>query len=103
MRRVSCGLTSYPCLPPFAQTLPYETLLTTLDIAGVRSLEDLLIEAIFLQAIRGKMDQRRGCFLVDEVLGRDLSERALADVGQQLADWCVLSSVFRRFWSSPIW
>ena len=64
-------------------------LLTTLDIASVRALEDLLIEAIFLQAIRGKMDQRRGCFLVDEVLGRDLSDRALSDVGQQLSEWCI--------------
>jgi COP9 signalosome complex subunit 7 len=73
------------------QTLPYEMLLTTLDIASVRALEDLLIEAVFLQAIRGKMDQRRGCFLVDEVLGRDLSDRALSDVGQQLTEWCVLT------------
>lgn len=72
-----------------SQTLPYETLLTTLDIANVRALEDLLIEAVFLQALRGKMDQQRACFLVDEVLGRDLSPAMLTDVGQQLEDWCV--------------
>jgi COP9 signalosome complex subunit 7 len=86
---VGAHLTAH-CLASFSvQTLPYEMLLTTLDIASVRALEDLLIEAVFLQAIRGKMDQRRGCFLVDEVLGRDLSDRALSDVGQQLTEWCV--------------
>lgn len=82
------------------QTLPYETLITTLEIANVRALEDLLIDAIFLQALKGKMDQQRACFLVDEVLGRDVSPSALKDVQQQLSDWFVPAHHF--FQSAPL-
>jgi len=40
------------------QILPYARLLAELDMASVRELEDLIIDAIYQDIVRGKLDQK---------------------------------------------
>ena len=46
------------------QILPYSQLLENLQISSIRELEDLIIDAIYLEVIRGKLDQKEQQFKV---------------------------------------
>ncbi|KAI8921897.1 hypothetical protein DFJ77DRAFT_505664 [Powellomyces hirtus] len=54
------------------RTLGYDALLQYLDIPNVRELEDLVIDAIYQDLIRGKLDQKKHCLEVEYAMGRDL-------------------------------
>ncbi|TPX67524.1 hypothetical protein SpCBS45565_g03707 [Spizellomyces sp. 'palustris'] len=54
------------------RTLNYDLLLQYLDIPNVRELEDLIIDAIYQDLIRGKLDQQKKCLDVEYAMGRDL-------------------------------
>ncbi|KAF5337598.1 hypothetical protein D9758_014933 [Tetrapyrgos nigripes] len=52
--------------------LPYSTLLSALEMPTVRDLEDLIIDAIYLDILRGKLDQKEGVLEVEYTMGRDI-------------------------------
>ncbi|KAF8308617.1 hypothetical protein DL93DRAFT_2142175 [Clavulina sp. PMI_390] len=67
--------------------LPYRPLLTQLDIPSIRALEDLIIDAIYAELIRGKFDQKNQHFEVSYSLGRDLRPAQLESLLGALRDW----------------
>jgi COP9 signalosome complex subunit 7 len=54
---------------------------------SIRDLEDLIIDAIYLCLLRGKLDQKEQQFEVEYTMGRDLEPGRLEDVLATLNDW----------------
>lgn len=71
------------------QILPYARLLAELDMASVRELEDLIIDAIYQDIVRGKLDQKAQQFEVEFTMGRDLREGQLQQLLVSLQAWYV--------------
>ena len=69
------------------QVLPYQTLLTSLQMPTIRDLEDLIIDAIYLDVIRGKLDQKEQEFEVEYTMGRDLAPGKVENVLAALQAW----------------
>ena len=69
------------------QILAYETLLTSLQMPTIRDLEDLIIDAIYLDVIRGKLDQKEQQFEVEYTMGRDLAPGKVENVLTALQAW----------------
>lgn len=69
--------------------LPYSDLLSALEISNIRELEDLIIDAIYLDILRGKLDQKEQQFEVEYTMGRDLEPDSLGNLLGALQDWCV--------------
>ncbi|TFK38744.1 hypothetical protein BDQ12DRAFT_683259 [Crucibulum laeve] len=67
--------------------LPYSELLKALDVSSVRELEDLIIDAIYLDILRGKLDQKEEQLEVEYTMGRDLEPGKLEQVLAALQDW----------------
>ncbi|KAF9445619.1 hypothetical protein P691DRAFT_805448 [Macrolepiota fuliginosa MF-IS2] len=67
--------------------LPYNDLLKALDMPNVRELEDLIIDAIYLNILRGKLDQKEGQLEVEYTMGRDLEPGKLENILSALQDW----------------
>ncbi|KAJ8518933.1 hypothetical protein ONZ45_g4064 [Pleurotus djamor] len=67
--------------------LPYSVLLKELDMPSVRELEDLIIDAIYLDILRGKLDQKEEQLEVEYTMGRDLEPGKLESVLAALQDW----------------
>lgn len=72
--------------------LPYSELLSALEISTIRELEDLIIDAIYLDILRGKLDQKEQQFEVEYTMGRDLEPKNLGNLLTALQDWYVLAS-----------
>jgi len=72
------------------QILPYRELLKILDMTNVRELEDLIIDAIYLDILRGKLDQKQGQLEVEYTMGRDLEPDKLENILFALRSWQVL-------------
>jgi len=72
--------------------LPYPDLLRTLDVSSVRELEDLIIDAIYLDLLQGKLDQKEEQFEVSYTMGRDLEPGKLEQVLAALNDWAATTS-----------
>lgn len=71
-----------------AKILPYDVLITQLDVSNVRELEDLLInDCMYTGIVRGKLDQRQRCFEVHYAAGRDIRPGQLASMLKVLNDW----------------
>lgn len=68
--------------------IPYAELLTELEMKNVRELEDLIIEAIYADVIRGKLDQQHQQLEVDYTIGRDIRTDAVDEISRVLQDWC---------------
>jgi len=60
-----------------------------LDISNVRELEDLIIDAIYLDLLKGKLDQKEEQLEVSYTMGRDLEPGKLDQILAALKDWCV--------------
>ena len=75
--------------PIIAQILPYEQLLAVLQISTIRELEDLIIDAISQDVIRGKLDQKEQQFEVEYTMGRDLEPGKVESLLAALQHWCV--------------
>jgi len=60
-----------------------------LDISNVRELEDLIIDAIYLDLLKGKLDQKEEQLEVSYTMGRDLEPGKLEQILAALKDWCV--------------
>jgi COP9 signalosome complex subunit 7 len=56
----------------------------------VRELEDLIIDAIYLDILRGKLDQKEEQLEVEYTMGRDLEPGKLEEVLAALQNWQVL-------------
>lgn len=67
--------------------MPYSTLLKALDMPSIRELEDLIIDAIYLDILRGKLDQKEEQLEVEYTMGRDLELGKLETVLEALKDW----------------
>ncbi|KAI0327314.1 hypothetical protein GY45DRAFT_1257316 [Cubamyces sp. BRFM 1775] len=70
-----------------SRILPYEMLLRVLDMPTVRDLEDLIIDSIYLDIVRGKLDQKEGQFEVEYTMGRDLEPGKLEQLLASLQNW----------------
>jgi len=72
-----------------SRILSYSELLTYLDISSVRQLEDLIIDAMYQDVLKGKLDQKEGRFEVEYTIGRDLEPgpTSLELLLNKLRDW----------------
>lgn len=68
--------------------IPYCTLLKELDMKSLRELEDLIIEAIYADVVRGKLDQKNNRLEVDFTIGRDIRPADVATMIKVLQEWC---------------
>ncbi|KAF8627695.1 hypothetical protein AX15_004293 [Amanita polypyramis BW_CC] len=72
--------------------LPYSDLLKALDMPNIRELEDLVIDAIYLDVLRGKLDQSKELLEVEYTMGRDLESGKLESILAALRDWSSTTS-----------
>jgi COP9 signalosome complex subunit 7 len=70
-----------------SRTIPYDILLQYLDIPNVRELEDLIIEAIYQDVIKGKLDQKRKQLEIEYTMGRDLRPGQIDQMLEVLGAW----------------
>ncbi|KAL6467883.1 hypothetical protein MHYP_G00235600 [Metynnis hypsauchen] len=70
------------------QFIPYSVLQTALEVASVRQLEDVLIEAVYSDVIKGKLDQCKQQLEVDACIGRDMCSKDTGELAQILKSWC---------------
>ncbi|KAG5286019.1 hypothetical protein AALO_G00010080 [Alosa alosa] len=68
--------------------IPYSLLLAELELASVRQLEDLIIEALYADVIWGKLDRCRQQLEVDSCLGRDIQPTDPGHLVSTLQQWC---------------
>jgi len=71
-----------------SKCIPYTRLLDELGISNVRELEDVIIEAIYADIIRGKLDQKNSQLEVDYAIGRDIRPTDLGPIANTLEKWC---------------
>ncbi|KAM6493816.1 hypothetical protein JOM56_010177 [Amanita muscaria] len=72
--------------------LPYSDLLRVLDMPNIRELEDLIIDAIYLDVLRGKLDQNQAQFEVEYTMGRDIEPGKLGNILAALNNWTSATS-----------
>lgn len=89
-----CFLASGSCLVGWTylllQILPYELLLRSLQVPTIRELEDLIIDGIYADLMRGKLDQKEQQFEVEYTIGRDLGPGKIQALLASLHDWSVV-------------
>jgi COP9 signalosome complex subunit 7 len=56
-------------------------------MSNIRELEDLIIDAIYLDILRGKLDQMEQQLEVEYTMGRDLEPGKLEEVLKALQSW----------------
>lgn len=76
------------------QILPYSLLLDKLQMPNIRELEDLIIDAIYLDVLRGKLDQKEQQLEIEYTMGRDLEPGRLDKVLAALENWYVPPTPF---------
>ncbi|EJF58484.1 hypothetical protein DICSQDRAFT_172997 [Dichomitus squalens LYAD-421 SS1] len=72
--------------------LPYDQLLRDLEMPTIRDLEDLIIDAIYLDIVKGKLDQREQQFEIEYTMGRDLEPGKLEQLLVSLQNWASTTS-----------
>lgn len=72
--------------------LPYTDLLEALQMPTIRDLEDLIIDAIYLDILRGKLDQKEQQLEVEYTMGRDLEPGKVEDLLAALTSWASTTS-----------
>ena len=90
-----------------SRSLPFSTLLASLELSSIRDLENLIIECLYSDLLKARINQRRQILEVDNVVGRDVrvsfiasrskskagtdlsleSERSLATMMNALGTW----------------
>ncbi|KAG8936928.1 hypothetical protein FRC02_010018 [Tulasnella sp. 418] len=70
-----------------ARILPYSQLRSYLDITTIRELEDLIIDAMYQDVLRGKLDQKEQHLEIEYTMGRDLRPGQLAEILGALKNW----------------
>lgn len=76
-----------PWSDPWTQCIPYAVLLEALALRNVRQLEDLVIEAVYADVLRGSLDQRNQRLEVDYSIGRDIQRQDLSAIARTLQEW----------------
>ena len=61
---------------------------------SVRELEDLIIDAIYLDLLRGKLDQRERQLEVEYTMGRDVEPAKIEAVLAALRQWSVSAYIY---------
>ncbi|KAI0005357.1 hypothetical protein BJV74DRAFT_970558 [Russula compacta] len=84
------------------RVLPYSYLQTSLDIPTIRQLEDLIIEAIYLDIIRGRLDQKEQQFEVEYTIGRDVPHEAIAGILTSLEHWSTTTATLLKTLDSKL-
>lgn len=103
----SNGETTYPDLPApllyklkqlsFASfatkdnELSLAKLQTELDMETLRALEELIIESIYSELVKGKIDQERGIFIVSFAMSRDVAPSDVAVMAAKISTWVASS------------
>lgn len=84
------------------QILPYNALLETLELPGVRALEDFVIQhCIYSEILKCKLDQVNSCVHIHSFLQRDVRPEELPALTKGLEDMYVLPySRVRLVWST---
>lgn len=82
-------LLSLASLATHSRILSYSLLLEQLRIESVRELEDLIIDGIYAQVIRGKLDQLNSRLTVEYAIARDVNAAALDRMEEVLDKWCL--------------
>jgi COP9 signalosome complex subunit 7 len=59
-----------------------------LEVSNLRELEDLIIEVVYADIIRGKLDQKHQQLEVDYAIGRDIKPENIGEIISVLQDWC---------------
>ncbi|CAE6478561.1 unnamed protein product [Rhizoctonia solani] len=72
-----------------SRILAYSELLSYLDISSVRQLEDLIIDAMYQDVLKGKLDQKEARIEIEYTIGRDLEPGAagLQVLLSKLREW----------------
>lgn len=78
------------------KVIPYATLLQQLDIANLRELEDLIIECIYQELIKGKLDQKTKQLEVDFAIGRDIPREKIDHMMNVLSNWVQRSELMLK-------
>ncbi|XP_015782236.1 COP9 signalosome complex subunit 7 [Tetranychus urticae] len=68
--------------------LSYDKLNEELGIDNLRELENLIIDVIYSNIIKGKMDQENGWLEISSTISRDIKEEQLETIITVLSDWC---------------
>jgi COP9 signalosome complex subunit 7 len=89
LARRKLQLLSLASLAIHARILPYGLLLEQLRIESVRELEDLIIDGIYAQVIRGKLDQLNSRLNVEYAIARDVNSTAFQHMEDVLDKWCL--------------
>ena len=76
-------------LATHARILPYNLLLEQLQVATIRELEDLIIDGIYNQVIRGKLDQLNSRLNIEYAIARDINTIAFDRMEDVLDKWCL--------------
>jgi hypothetical protein len=63
--------------------------MSVLGMPTARDLEDLIIDAMYLDILRGKLDQKEAQLEIEYTMGRDLEPGKLEAMLNALKDWCV--------------
>lgn len=69
------------------RVLSYKELHSSLDVTSVRDLEDIIIECINDQLVRGTLDQRNNTFHINFSFSRDIRPGQIVDLIENLDDW----------------
>ncbi|KAF9229801.1 hypothetical protein BS17DRAFT_799245 [Gyrodon lividus] len=75
-----------------SQILPYYLLLQELKVDNIRELEDLIIDGIYLDILRGKLDQKEQQLEIEYTMGRDLEPGKLEKVLAALQNWATTTA-----------
>ncbi|CAF2876740.1 unnamed protein product [Rotaria sp. Silwood2] len=88
LARRKLQLLTLASLAVHARILPYTLLLKELQVESVRELEDLIIDGIYAQVIRGKLDQLNNRLNVEFAIARDVNTIAFNRMEEVLDKWC---------------
>ncbi|CAF1295413.1 unnamed protein product [Adineta steineri] len=88
LARRKLQLLTLASLAVHARILPYTLLLKQLQVESVRELEDLIIDGIYAQVIRGKLDQLNNRLNVEYAIARDVNSVAFNRMEDVLDKWC---------------
>ncbi|EGC38552.1 hypothetical protein DICPUDRAFT_148738 [Dictyostelium purpureum] len=70
-----------------SNVIPYSILQKFLDISNVRELEDLIIDSIYQNIIKGKLDQKNKHLEIEYSIGRDVQPEQLDSMINILDNW----------------
>ena len=70
-----------------SKKIPYSVLSEELKVDNLRDLEDLIIEAIYANLIKAKLDQKAICLEIESTLARDVKLERIDDISNVLTNW----------------